>query len=254
MSVIIKTPEQIEILREGGKRLARILEQVVEMVKPGISTQDLDDYAFKLIKDGGDKPAFLHYRSRPSDAPFPSVLCTSVNNEVVHSPSRKDKILKEGDIISIDIGLEHKGLFTDHAVTVPVGNISKASRDLINITHEALMVGIEAAKYGNTTGDIGYAIEKFIGKDYGIVRVLAGHGVGVKVHEDPFIPNFGKQGKGEKLVPNMVVALEPMVNIGRDEVITDSDGFTVKTADGSRSAHFEHTILITGGDAEVLTV
>jgi len=254
MAVIIKTPEQIEILREGGKRLARILVQVVDMVKPGISTQDLDDYAYKLIKDGGDKPAFLHYQSRPEDEPFPSTLCTSVNNEVVHCSTSKNKILKEGDIISIDIGLNHKGLFTDHAVTVPVGNISKASRDLINITHEALLVGIEVARAGNTVGDIGYAIEQFIGKDYGIVRVLSGHGVGVKVHEDPFIPNFGKKGKGVKLVPNMVIALEPMVNIGGDSVITGEDGFSVLTADGTRSAHFEHTILITEGEAEILTI
>jgi len=248
MAIIIKTKEQVDIIREGGKRLAEVLQQVVEMVRPGISTKELDEYAEKLIRDGGDEPAFLNYDS------FPASLCTSVNNEIVHGVPRTDKILKEGDIISLDLGIKHKGLFTDHAVTVPVGKISKESRDLINLTHESLLVGIEAAKGGNTVGDIGYAIEKFIGKKYGIVRNYAGHGVGVHVHEDPHIPNFGKKGKGIKLVPNMVIAIEPMVNIGGDAVITANDGFTVKTADGSRSAHFEHTILITEGDAEILTI
>ena len=254
MAIIIKTKEQIEILRAGGKRLAEVLRQVVEKVEPGVSTQELNDYAEKLIRDMGDEPAFLHYKSHPEDAPYPASLCTSVNNEVVHCIPKKDRILKEGDIVSLDLGIKHKGLFTDHAVTVPVGKISKASRDLINITHESLLVGIEAAKCGNTVGDIGYAIEQFVNRKYGIVRVLSGHGVGVKVHEDPFIPNFGKKGKGEKLVPNMVVAIEPMLNIGRDDIIFEGDGYTVKTADGSRSAHFEHTILITEGDAEIFTL
>lgn len=254
MAIIIKTPKQIEDLREGGKRLAEVLRKVVDMVKPGVSTQELNDYAEKFIRDGGDEPAFLSYKAYPEDNPYPATMCTSINNEVVHCLPNENRILKEGDIISLDLGVKHKGLFTDHAVTVPVGKISKESRDLINITHESLLVGIEAAKYGNTVGDIGYAIEKFINRKYGIVRTLAGHGVGVKVHEDPFIPNFGKKGKGEKLVPNMVVAIEPMINIGKDDVVTSGDGYTVKTADGSRSAHFEHTILITEGEAEILTV
>jgi len=247
MPIIIKTPEQIDIIREGGRRLAEVLQKVVEMVRPGISTKELDEYAEKLIRDGGDEPAFLNYDS------FPGSLCTSVNNEVVHGVPRVDKILKEGDIISLDLGIKHKSLFSDHAVTVPVGEISKKDQKLINITRESLKIGIDEARPGNTVGDIGYAIERFIGKNYGIVRTYAGHGVGKYVHEDPHIPNFGKKGTGSKLVSGMIIAIEPMVNIGEDDVITDVDGFTVKTADGSRSAHFEHTILITEGNPEILT-
>lgn len=254
MSVIIKTKEEIEILREGGKRLASILSKVAEMVAPGVSTADLDKYAHDLIIEVGDVPAFLNYKPEGQSRAYPASLCTSVNNEIVHGIPSKTKILNEGDIISIDLGLKHKGLFTDHAITVPVGKVSKASADLINITAEALLVGIEQAKCGNTVGDIGHAIEEFVGRNYGIVRELSGHGVGKKIHEDPYIPNYGKKGKGEKLVPGMVIAIEPMLNIGRADIITLSDGYTIKTADGSRSAHFEHTVLITEGEAEILTI
>lgn len=254
MAVIIKTKEEIDILREGGKRLASILAKVAKKVVPGVSTKELDEYAYKLIKEGGDEPAFLNYKPEGQDKPYPASLCTSVNNEVVHGIPSPNKILKEGDIISIDLGIKHKGLFTDHAVTVAVGKIPKASQKLLEITHEALLVGIEAAKGGNTVGDIGHAIEKFVGKKYGIVKELSGHGVGKKIHEDPFVPNFGKPGKGEKLIPGMVIAIEPMLNIRRAAIMTLSDGYTIKTVDGSRSAHFEHTVLITEGDAEILTI
>ena len=254
MAVIIKTKEEIEILREGGKRLASILAKVAKKVAPGVTTKELDLYAYKLIKEGGDEPAFLNYKPEGQDRAYPASLCTSVNNEIVHGIPSESKVLKEGDIISIDLGIKHKGLFTDHAVTVPVGKVPKASQKLLEITHEALLVGIEAAKGGNTVGDIGYAIEKFVGKKYGIVKELSGHGVGKKIHEDPYIPNFGKPGKGEKLVPGMVIAIEPMLNIGRAAIMTLPDGYTIKTVDGSRSAHFEHTVLITENDAEILTM
>jgi methionyl aminopeptidase len=229
------------------------LAEVVKKVKPGVSTQELNDYAEKLIKDGGDKPAFLHYKSRPEDRPYPASLCTSVNNEIVHCVPTKNKILKEGDIISLDLGLNHRGLFTDHAVTVPVGKISKKDQKLIDDTKKALELGIWAAHNGATVGDIGHAIESFVNRKYGIVRELAGHGVGKKVHEDPYIPNYGKAGKGEKLVPGMVIAIEPMLNIGKDAIINNGDDYSIKTADGTHSAHFEHTILITDGEAEILT-
>lgn len=222
------------------------------MVKPGVSTQELNDYAEKLIKKGGDKPAFLNYKPEGVKKGYPASLCTSINNEIVHCVPSKNKILKEGDIVSLDLGLNYKGLFTDHAMTVPVGKISKEDQDLLGITKEALEIGIWAAQGGKTTGDIGYAIESFVNKRYGIVRELAGHGVGKEVHEDPYIPNYGKKGKGEKLISGMIVALEPMLNIGGDGIDTP-DNYTVQTADGSRSAHFEHTILITEGDAEILT-
>lgn len=260
--VIIKTKEEIEILREGGKRLATILYKLKDKVAPGVSTKDLDDYAFKLIKENGDEPAFLNYRPAGAKIPFPASLCVSVNDEVVHGIPNFKRILKEGDIVSLDLGLKHRGLFTDMAITVPVGKISPASQKLLEVTKRALQVGIDVAhggKTGNTVGDIGHAIESFVRvqKDgqgqYGIVEVLSGHGVGRAIHEDPYIPNFGKKGKGEKLVPGMVIAIEPMINLGTKNVTLDDDGHTFRTADGKNSAHFEHTILITEGDAEVLT-
>lgn len=254
MAVIIKTKEQIEILREGGKRLASILAKVAKKVAPGVTTKELDLYAYKLIKEGGDEPAFLNYKPEGHGKVYPASLCTSVNNEIVHGIPKTNKVLKEGDIISIDLGLKHKGLFTDHAVTVPVGKVSKTSQQLLNTTKEALYIGIREAKAGNTIGDIGHAIEKFVNRRYGIVRELSGHGVGVKIHEDPYIPNYGKKGKGQKLIPGMVVAIEPMLNIGGAGIVSLSDGYTIKTSDGSRSAHFEHTILITDGEPEILTM
>lgn len=254
MAIIIKNKEQIEIIREGGKILAKVLAQTAKMVKPGISTYDLDKYAYKLIKSEGGIPAFLNYKPDGAEKAFPASLCTSVNNEIVHGIPSKNRILKEGDIISLDLGLKYKGFFTDHAVTVAVGQISKRNKELIDATKKALEIGIWAAKGGATVGDIGHAIETFVNKRYGIVRELAGHGVGVKIHEDPYVPNYGKAGKGQKLIPGMIIAIEPMLNNGKDNIISMNDGYTIKTADGSRSAHFEHTILITEGDAEILTV
>jgi len=256
--VIIKTPEEIEILREGGRRLATVLYKVGKMVKPGISTKDLDNYAFKLIKEMGDYPAFLNYLPDGADSPFPASLCVSVNNEVVHGIPDAGKILKEGNIVSLDLGLKHKNLFTDMAITVPVGEVSVSAKKLLETTEKALEVGIEAAQGGYRIGDISHAIESFVHSNKkkrrcGIVEVLAGHGVGRAIHEDPYIPNFGKAGVGAKLVPGMVIAIEPMINAGNKEVILGKDGWTFRTADGKMSAHFEHTILITEGEPEILT-
>lgn len=255
--IIIKTKEEIEIIREGGKHLATVLYKLGEKVAPGVSTKDLDIYAEKLIRDMGDTPAFLNYRPEGANIPYPASLCISVNDEVVHGIPSKKRILKEGDIVSLDLGLKHKGLFTDMAITVPVGVISASNKVLILVTEQALRVGIDAAQAGNTVGDIGYAIESFVRshKDnkYGIVEVLSGHGVGRAIHEDPYIPNFGKRGKGAKLVPGMVVAIEPMLNIGTKNVTIDNDQYTFRTADGKNSAHFEHTIVITESEPEILT-
>lgn len=253
MAVIIKTKEQIEIIREGGRILATVLAKVAEKVAPGVSTFELDKYAYDLIKEGGDIPAFLNYRPVGAPKAFPATICISVNNEIVHGIPSKARVLKEGDIVSLDLGLKHKGLFTDHAVTVPVGKISKRDQDLLDKTKKALELGIWAARGGATVGDIGHAIESFVNRKYGIVRELSGHGVGVKIHEDPYVPNYGKAGKGQKLIPGMIIAIEPMLNMGSDHIVSADDNWTIKTADGSRSAHFEHTILITEGDAEVLT-
>jgi methionyl aminopeptidase len=253
--IIIKTSEQIKIIREGCKNLAIVLHKVKEKVAPGISTKDLDIYAEKLIREMGDLPAFLNYRPEGASTPFPATLCVSVNDEVVHGIPNKKRILKEGDSVSIDLGTEHKGFFTDMAMTVPVGNVSPKILKLLEVTEKSLQVGIDAAIAGNTVGDIGHAIESYIqsqGK-YGIVEVLSGHGVGVAIHEDPYIPNFGKQGKGAKLVPGMIIAIEPMVNLGTKNVTIDEDDWTFRTADRKPSAHFEHTILITDGKPEILT-
>ncbi len=253
MAVIIKNKEQIEIIREGGKILAKILEKLVKKVSPGISTFDLDKYTFDLIKEFGAKPALLNYKPEGSSKSFPASICISVNNEIVHGVPKKTKILNDGDIVSLDLVIEYNGYFTDHTLTVPVGKISKKDKQLLDDTKKALEIGIWAARGGATVGDIGHAIESFVNRKYGIVRELAGHGVGVKIHEDPYVPNYGKAGKGQKLIPGMIIAIEPMLNIGKDDIVVASDDWTIKTADGSRSAHFEHTILITEGDAEVLT-
>lgn len=201
MNIIIKTKEEIEILREGGKRLATILVTVAKAVKPGVSAHELDVLAEELILAGGDEPAFKGYKPSHHSKPFPATLCVSVNGEVVHGIPHKDKILKEGDIVSIDLGIKHKGLFTDHAMTVPVGKISKADQDLLAITNEALLAGINTIGIGTKVGDVGATIASYAKKaKYGIIRELAGHGVGKYIHEDPFIPNYGVRGKGVTIV------------------------------------------------------
>jgi methionyl aminopeptidase len=253
--IIIKTENEIARLKKGGPILAAILQEVARAVQPGITTKSLDDLAYKLITEAGCKPAFLNYSPEGADRPFPATLITSINNEVVHGiPS--DRILKEGDSIALDLGLNYEGVYLDHAITVPVGEIAAKDKQLLSITKSALDEGIAAIVPGATVGDIGYAVENFV-KPYrlGIVRGLSGHGVGREIHEDPYIPNYGKKGKGDKLVPGMVVAVEPMLTRGAEEVIQMNDGYTLKTIDGSRSAHFEHTVLIKDdGYPEVLTM
>jgi methionyl aminopeptidase len=255
MAVKIKTKEDIQILREGGKRHAFILNEVAKAVAPGVSTKDLDDMAARLIAEGGDTAAFLGYKPYGAKRPYPASLCVSVNDAVVHGiPNEIPYILKEGDIVSLDLGLAHKGMITDMAVTIPVGKIDSEAKELLKATKQALDIAIQNAKPGNTTGHIGEAVESFIKpKGFGIVEELAGHGVGYSVHEDPYVPNYGKAGEGEPLVPGMVVALEPIINEGTRKIKLDKDGYTYRTADGKRSAHFEHTVLITERGSEVLT-
>jgi methionyl aminopeptidase len=253
--ITIKTKEDIAILREGGRRHGVILRELAAMVRPGLRVQELEDKARELIDAGGDTAAFLDYRPAGADRPFPAALCVSVNDEVVHGiPNEEEKILKAGDIVTLDLGLIHKNLITDAAVTVAVGTISTDLERLLVATKDALKAGIKAAKGGNRIGDISSAIERIgLAARFGVVEELAGHGVGYQVHEDPFVPNYGEPGKGVVLKPGMVIAIEPIFNLGDRHVELDVDGYTYKTSDGSPSAHFEHTVLITKGDAEVLT-
>ncbi len=252
----LKTKEDIAILREGGKRHAHILKEIVKMVKPGVHVADLDARAAELIREGGDLAAFLNYQPYGAVRPYPATLCVSINDEIVHGiPTEGDKVLKEGDIVSIDLGLVHKELITDAAVTVAVGTISPELEKLLKTTKEALVAGIKAAKGGARVGDISNAIQRVgVAQGYGIVEELAGHGVGYHVHEDPYVPNYGQAGKGEILKPGMVIAIEPMFNIGTKKIKLDTDGYTYRTVDGKPSAHFEHTVVITKGGAEILTV
>ena len=253
--ITIKTHEEIEILKEGGRHHAFILSELAKMVAPGVSTQELEDKAREMIKAGVDKAAFLNYTPRGAKRPYPAALNISINNEIVHGiPNENPKILKNGDVVSIDLGIEHLGLITDSAITVACGDISDEDRKMIVHCCEALSLGIKAARGGRHIGDISFAIESFLRPlGYGIPEGLAGHGVGYKVHEDPFVPNEGRKGSGELLRPGMVLALEPMITLGTSRIKLDNDGYTYKTADGSRAAHFEHTIAITDGEAIVLT-
>lgn len=253
MAVTIKTDKEIEILRECGRRLSAALRRVAKEVKAGMTKIEIDKMAEDIIVAGRDLPAFKNYRPEGAAVAFPAVLCVSVNDEIVHGIPNSYKF-KEGDIVGLDLGIRHKGLYTDMAVTVPIGSVDKAAKRLMEVTSQALEVGISMARAGNYTGDIGHAIESFVKPyKYGIVRELSGHGVGHKIHEDPFIPNYGKPGTGTKLKPGMVIAIEPMINEGGEAITLADDDFTFKTRDGSRSAHFEKTILITDSEPEILT-
>lgn len=251
-NIKIKNEHDIKILRESCKRIATVLQAVAKEVRPGITTKYLDDFAYKMIVSMGDTPAFLNYKPFGATYPYPGTICISVNDEVVHGIGG-DRVLKEGDIVGLDGGIKHKGMISDSAITVPVGKISKEDEALLQVTKDALQAGIKAARCGKYVNDISRAIEKAVPKKYGIVKILSGHGVGYKVHEEPYVPNFDDGVKGPKLVPGLVLALEPMINLGTDEVYLKDDGYTFATKDHKKSAHFEHTILITDGDAEVLT-
>ncbi len=251
----IKTPEEIEILREGGRRLAQIMDTVAAKALPGVHPHDLDALAHKLITEGGDAPAFLNYQPKGAKRPFPATLCVSVNDEAVHGiPEEHTEFLKEGDIVSLDAGLVHKGLITDMCVTVPVGSADAAGIELIESAEKARDAGIAAARGGAHLGDIGAAIGDVLAETgFAVVRDLGGHGVGHQVHELPHIFHFGEKGKGEILEPGMVITVEPTISEGDTEIVLAKDGYTYRTKDGSRTAQFEHTILITKGAPEILT-
>jgi len=244
-------------LREGGRGLAQILQKIIEAVKPGISTYELDRLAESLIFEFGGVSSFKGYRAKKIKAPYPASLCISINDEVVHGVPRKDRILRGGDIIGLDIGMKWPrkgGLYTDMAVTIGVGKISPEAERLIRLTKEALDIGVATIRQGVHIGDISHVIQKHFEKHkLGIVRDLAGHGVGYKVHEEPLIPNFGQAGTGPILKEGMVLALEPMATLGDWRITLKDDGWTFKTADNSLAAHFEHTIVVIAAGARVLT-
>ena len=253
--MIIKSAEERENLIEAGKRLARILAVLRAKVAPGVTAEALDDLAEQLIRDDGDSPAFLGYTPEGASRPYPAALCVSINDEIVHGiPNESEKILKEGDIVGLDFGLEHEGVIVDAAITVPVGNINEESKKLIHATENALIAGTAKAVPGNHLGDISHAIQEEIERGgFSVVKSLGGHGVGDFVHEEPFIPNFGKAGEGELLQEGMVLALEPISSAGKAAVVLAPDGYTFRTKDGSRSAHFEHTILLEKDGARIIT-
>ena len=253
--MIAKTKEEITALREGGKRLGAILRSLGELAQAGMTTRDLDTLAREQIEVNAATPAFLGYTPQGAKRAYPAVLCTSINNEVVHGiPNEAPRTLKAGDIIAFDLGLMHEGLIVDAAVTIGIGSIDEGAKRLIAATKKALAAGIAAARIGNTIGDISFAIGESVKRSgFAVANELGGHGVGRRVHEEPYIPNWGKKGAGERIVAGMVLALEPIVNEGTGNTRLMPDGYTIVTRDGKRSAHFEHTILITKGDAEILT-
>lgn len=253
--MIIKNDTERTDLIEGGKRLGAVLRALHAMVKPGVSTEELDDLAEKLIRDGGDEPAFLGYTPEGADRAYPATLCVSVNDEVVHGISNESpKILAEGDMVSLDLGLTHNGIIVDAAITVAVGETDEQSKKLMRATEESLLAGIKEARPGNHIGDIGHAIQTVVEQaGFKVVKELGGHGVGEFVHEEPFVPNFGRAGTGPELKEGMVLALEPIATAGKAAVIIDNDGYTFRTRDGSRASHHEHTILIEKGGARIIT-
>jgi len=265
---LIKTSQEIETIAEGGKILHDILHATAELAKPGISTWQLNEFAEKAIYGTGGpfsniqgrpepgrmggRPSFKNFGGKKN--PFPAGLCTSVNSVVVHGIPSRSVILKDGDIISLDIGMEYKGLFTDTAITVGVGKISDIAKKLIETTRKSLSAAIGQAKAGNTIGDIAYATQKTAeAAGFSVIRDLVGHGVGYEVHEDPAVPNYGKKGQGIKLLEGMVLAIEPMVCEHEYFVVLDNDGWTIRTRDNGLAAHFEHTIAITKNGARILT-
>ncbi len=250
---LIKNKKDIKSMRESGRRLARVLDEVASHIAPGATPRELDAIAERLIREGGDIPAFLDYRPDGAAIPYPATLCVSVNSQVVHGIPGNTP-LSEGDIVAVDIGLVHEGFVSDMARTFAVGGVDDTAQKLINITRAALAAGIKAACPGGHTGDIGEAIEGVVkSTGFSVVRELGGHGIGRRVHEDPFIANFGEAGTGVELQSGMALALEPIINEGSPDVALAPDGYTFETRDGKRSAHFEDTILITDKGAEVLT-
>ena len=246
--IVLKTRREIELMREAGRIAAGALKLAGEAVQPGITTAEIDKIAYDYIKSQGAVPNFLNYNG------FPATACISINSEVIHGIPSKERKICEGDIVSIDLGAVINGYHGDNAATFACGKISPAAERLCDTTKEALYLGLSKAVAGNRLGDIGFAIQNHCEqRGYGVVRDFVGHGIGTHLHEDPSVPNYGKPGKGAKLLPGMTIAIEPMINEGTQDVKILKDKWTVVTADGRLSAHFEHTVAITDGECLILT-
>jgi methionyl aminopeptidase len=245
----LKSQREIEIMARGGKILAETVKLMEQSVQPGMTTADLDAIADEFIRSHpGAKPSFKGLYN------FPASICSSINHEIVHGIPSKKRILYEGDVVSIDVGVQYEGYHTDSATTVAVGRVNDESRHLLQVTREALDAGVAAAKAGNHLGDIGAAIQAVVeAADFSVVRDLVGHGIGTGFHEEPQVPNYGKPSRGIRLVPGLTIAIEPMVNVGKPGIRTMPDKWTVVTIDGKRSAHFEHTVAVTEDGPRVLT-
>lgn len=249
MGITIKSPREIELMRESCRILSLVHDELAGMIRPGISTKEIDRAGEELIRSYGCTPNFLHYQG------YPASVCVSVNEEVVHGIPSESRIIQEGDIVSLDMGLIYHGYHSDAARTHAVGEISPAARKLIEVTRQSFFEGVKMARAGNHLHDISNAIAAYVKPyGYGIVRALVGHGIGTRMHEDPQIPNFAQIRRGPKLKPGMTLAIEPMINMGTGDVEWLDDGWTVVSADHSLSAHYENTVLITDGEPEILTL
>ena len=247
--VVLKTSRELKAMRDAGRISSQALKLAGEAVEPGVSTLEIDRIVRKYIEGQGATPSFLNYGG------FPASACISVNDVVIHGIPRKHQILKQGDIVSIDVGAFYEGFHGDNAWTFPCGEVSKEAQDLMDVTRESLFEGINAARPGNRLGDIGSAVQRYVeARGYSVVRDFVGHGVGAELHEDPSVPNYGTPGRGVRLLPGMTIAIEPMVNKGVHTVETLSDNWSVVTSDGKLSAHFEHTIAITPDGPVILTL
>jgi len=251
--VTIKKPQEIKIIKEGGRRLARVLDELSLELKPGVSANRLDTLAQSLILNYGGRPSFLHYKPDFASQSFPAGLCVSPNEIIVHGVPKKEMILKSGDIVSLDIGMEYKNFYTDMSASWPIGEVKPELLKLIKVTKTALARAILVARAGNRLGDIGYAIQSYVNSQgFMVIKDLIGHGVGYGVHEDPDVLNYGRPNTGLKLEPGMVLAIEPMVTFFNPNIKQKSDGSFV-TIDNLPAAHFEHTIIITKGAAQIAT-
>lgn len=252
----LKTKEDIAKLREGGKILADILDALEAYTKDGVSTEEMNDQAMMLIEKYGAEPVLLGYHPTFAPRPYPAAICTSINDVVQHGIPNANDVLVEGDIIDLDVTIGYKGMIVDSGRTFGIGAIDADAQKLIDVTRDARAIGIKEARPGARIGDISHAIESYItSHGLSVVEALCGHGVGYEVHEDPMVPNFGRAGTGEEIQPGLVLAIEPIVNEGTKEVEFDDegDGYSVYTADGKRSAHFEHTVVVTENGPEILT-